>query len=177
MECFLGLVTPPDIFDDLKWFLSPFKNYVTDTFLLLTSIFGVILLLLRRKYKTIMFRILLGIWLVFLFLFSSLFFAQLSSHYCLHAGVQYLYEEFRTVEDLASQSSIAYGCIEGMENKIFFSKLCNIYCIHHLGGATQSFFQNSKSPIYSKMWHHMASRDPTPFVQSSTEGIIELLHT
>lgn len=39
-----------------------------------------------------------------------------------------------------------------------------------LGGSTQSFFRNSKSPIYSKMWSRMSTSDPSPFVSTSAEG-------
>lgn len=121
------MVVGRTISDDFKGLLEPFKNYITDIFLILIIVFGIILILLRRKHKTIFFRILLGFWLLFLFFFTSLFIAQLSSYNCLYGNVEYITDEFRTVEDLASQTRIVYGCIAGFLNETFFHVFNDFY--------------------------------------------------
>lgn len=135
--------------DDFVDIFYPFSRYYsTITFFLLTLIFGIILLVIRRKYKTTAFRVLLGIWLLFLFIFAALYIAQLSSYYGIYS---YKVEEFKTVEELASQDKVVYGCKKG--------------------GSTEEFLRDSKNPIYRKMWSRMVEREPSPFVFTNMEGI------
>lgn len=55
-----------------------------------------------------------------------------------------------SVEDLAKQVDIKYGC--------------------YLGGATYDFFRQSKLVTYKKMWDFM-SQDASNFVQLGSEGV------
>ncbi|KAJ6635350.1 Glutamate receptor ionotropic, kainate 1 [Pseudolycoriella hygida] len=144
-------VSGPGVAEDFMGLLHPFTHYPVDTFFILTLLFGIILLALRRKYKTIVFRTFLGFWLLFLFIYASLFIAQLTDYYIKNNEIYYMVSEFRSVEDLVDQNFVAYGCIAG--------------------GATMSFFRNSNISLYSKMWSQMASRTPSPFVASSDQGI------
>lgn len=133
-HCTLILLIPTDTVDyiehsDFQNLIYPFNFYSTDTFFLLTLIFGIILLIIRRKYKTIGFRILLGFWLLFLFVFSTLYIAQLSSHYKMYEGVRVTYSQFNSAAELASQNMVIYGCIKGnTETETFwwiFKKIVN----------------------------------------------------
>lgn len=95
----------------------PFMHYIsTNVAFVLTLVFGIALLVLRRKYKTLLFKILLAIWLLFLFFFAALYIAQLSSRYnqlnMFGAYDQYKYD-FNTIDDLASQDTVVFGCKKG----------------------------------------------------------------
>ncbi|XP_037041000.1 probable glutamate receptor isoform X2 [Bradysia coprophila] len=154
MNLGIGVIVKTEIYeksalDDFVDIFYPFsRHYSTVTFFLLTLIFGIILLVLRRKYKTAIFRILLGIWFLFLFMFTSLYISQLASNY---NSNYYKVEAFRTFEELASQDHVVYGCIKG--------------------GSTEAFLRDSKHPLYRKMWSRMVEMEPTPFVLTNMEGI------
>ena len=57
----------------------------------------------------------LGLWLLFFFVFASLFVAQLTAYYVndrLYKPV-YAYEPFSTVEELSSQAETIFGSLQG----------------------------------------------------------------
>lgn len=56
----------------------------------------------------------------------------------------------RSAEDLAKQSKIKYGAVDG--------------------GSTQSFFQKSNFSTYQKMWTTMESIRPSVFTKDNNEG-------
>ncbi|KAK9873338.1 hypothetical protein WA026_022143 [Henosepilachna vigintioctopunctata] len=56
-----------------------------------------------------------------------------------------------SAEDLAAQSKIKYGCMEG--------------------GSTQSFFRESTFPTFQKMWLQMVQSQPSVFVDSNPDGL------
>lgn len=103
----------PNAFEGL---IHPFKSYLTDAFLLLTLVIGIVLLVVRRKHKTVVFRVFLGLWLLVLFIFAALFIAQLSAYYnyIRLSPTTKITSEIASIEDLASQNTIAYGCIKGI---------------------------------------------------------------
>ncbi|KAL0110184.1 hypothetical protein PUN28_013673 [Cardiocondyla obscurior] len=59
------------------------------------------------------------------------------------------------VADLAEQTDISYGTLEG--------------------GSTKTFFRDSKIGIYQKMWRFMESKSPSVFVQTYEEGVKRVL--
>lgn len=56
-----------------------------------------------------------------------------------------------SVEDLAKQQKIPYGCLAS--------------------GSTQSFFKNSNFTTYARMWSFMESARPSVFVESNDKGV------
>ncbi|GJQ74578.1 hypothetical protein Trydic_g21439 [Trypoxylus dichotomus] len=56
-----------------------------------------------------------------------------------------------SAEDLAKQSEISYGCVEG--------------------GATATFFRDSNFSTYQRMWRTMVSAEPNVFQKSNKEGV------
>lgn len=126
--------------------------------------------MIRRKYKTTAFRVLLGIWLLFLFIFAALYIAQLSSYYGIYS---YKVEEFKTVEELASQDKVVYGCKKGKRTNLVHIEFFNINK-YKSGGSTEEFLRDSKNPIYRKMWSRMVEREPSPFVFTNMEGESDL---
>lgn len=133
----------------------PFMHYVsTNVAFVLTLVFGIALLVLRRKYKTLLFKILLAIWLLFLFFFAALYIAQLSSRYnqlnTFGAYDPYKHD-FNTIDDLASQDTVVFGCKKG--------------------GSTEAFFANSANPLYKKMYEKMKESESASFVSSNFEGM------
>lgn len=57
---------------------------------------------------------------------------------------------FKNVEDLAKQTKIKYGCIEG--------------------GSTLSFFEHSNYSTYQKMYASMKEARPSVFTKTNDEG-------
>ncbi|KAK4306094.1 hypothetical protein Pmani_022071 [Petrolisthes manimaculis] len=60
-----------------------------------------------------------------------------------------------SAEDLAEQSEIEYGTLEG--------------------GSTMAFFRDSKIETYQKMWRYMESKRPSVFVPTIEEGVKRVL--
>uniref|UniRef100_A0A4W6DBA1 Glutamate receptor n=1 Tax=Lates calcarifer TaxID=8187 RepID=A0A4W6DBA1_LATCA len=56
-----------------------------------------------------------------------------------------------SAEDLAKQTEIAYGTLDG--------------------GSTKEFFRRSKIAVFEKMWSYMRSADPSVFVKNTNEGV------
>ncbi|KAA0703162.1 Glutamate receptor ionotropic, kainate 5 [Triplophysa tibetana] len=60
-------------------------------------------------------------------------------------------------DDLADQTNIQYGTING--------------------GSTMTFFMNSRYQTYQRMWNYMYSKQPSVFVKSTEEGIARVLNS
>lgn len=66
-------------------------------------------------------------------------------------------ESIESVEDLAKQNKIKYGLLKG--------------------GSTESFFKDSNSPIYQRMWSVMENEDPPVFVSSNDDGVARVIRS
>lgn len=65
--------------------------------------------------------------------------------------VERMVNPIESVEDLAKQQKIPYGCLAS--------------------GSTQSFFKNSNFTTYARMWSFMESARPSVFVESNDKGV------
>ncbi|CAH1132879.1 unnamed protein product [Ceutorhynchus assimilis] len=96
-------------------------------------------------------RIVGGIWWFFTLIIISSYTANLAAF----LTVERMITPIESAHDLADQTEIAYGTLEG--------------------GSTMTFFRDSKIGIYQKMWRFMESRKPPVFVKSYEEGITRVL--
>ncbi|KAL0994606.1 hypothetical protein UPYG_G00124760 [Umbra pygmaea] len=71
--------------------------------------------------------------------------------------VQRMEVPIESVEALAEQTTIEYGTT--------------------WGGATMTFFQNSRYKTYQRMWNFMHAKQPSVFVKSTEEGIARVLNS
>lgn len=77
-----------------------------------------------------------------------------------------------SAQDLAEQTEISYGTLEGGSTMTFF-RVCN--CTKECSNRLSGNFQDSKIGIYQKMWRFMESKKPPVFVKSYEEGITRVL--
>ncbi|XP_022701514.1 glutamate receptor ionotropic, kainate 2-like [Varroa jacobsoni] len=96
-------------------------------------------------------RVAAGMWWFFTLIMVSSYTANLAAF----LTVERLVSPIESVEDLAKQTTIQYGCLRS--------------------GSTQSFFKDSQFPTYAKMWHVMQSQRPTVFAESNQKGIDRVL--
>ncbi|XP_076271919.1 glutamate receptor ionotropic, kainate 2 [Rhynchophorus ferrugineus] len=96
-------------------------------------------------------RIVGGIWWFFTLIIISSYTANLAAF----LTVERMITPIESAQDLAEQTEIFYGTLEG--------------------GSTMTFFRDSKIGIYQKMWRFMESRKPKVFVKSYEEGIQRVL--
>ncbi|XP_025836785.1 glutamate receptor ionotropic, kainate 1-like [Agrilus planipennis] len=96
-------------------------------------------------------RIVGGIWWFFTLIIISSYTANLAAF----LTVERMITPIESAQDLAEQTEISYGTLEG--------------------GSTKTFFRDSKIGVYQKMWRFMESRQPSVFVQSYEEGIERVL--
>ncbi|XP_029168399.1 glutamate receptor ionotropic, kainate 2-like isoform X4 [Nylanderia fulva] len=96
-------------------------------------------------------RIVGGIWWFFTLIIISSYTANLAAF----LTVERMITPIENAADLAEQTDISYGTLEG--------------------GSTKTFFRDSKIGIYQKMWRFMESKSPSVFVQSYEEGIKRVL--
>ncbi|KAB0792613.1 hypothetical protein PPYR_14572 [Photinus pyralis] len=96
-------------------------------------------------------RIVGGIWWFFTLIIISSYTANLAAF----LTVERMITPIETAQDLAEQTEISYGTLEG--------------------GSTMTFFRDSKIEIYQKMWRIMESRLPSVFVSTYEEGIQKVL--
>ncbi|XP_063879180.1 glutamate receptor ionotropic, kainate 2-like isoform X9 [Scylla paramamosain] len=96
-------------------------------------------------------RIVGGIWWFFTLIIISSYTANLAAF----LTVERMITPIDDVEDLASQTEIAYGI--------------------QASGSTMTFFQDSKIETYQKMWRFMENKKPSVFVQSYDEGVRRVL--
>ncbi|XP_055858129.1 glutamate receptor ionotropic, kainate 2 isoform X1 [Episyrphus balteatus] len=96
-------------------------------------------------------RIVGGIWWFFTLIIISSYTANLAAF----LTVERMITPIESAADLAEQTDISYGTLEG--------------------GSTMTFFRDSKIGIYQKMWRYMESRKPSVFVKTYEEGIKRVL--
>lgn len=96
-------------------------------------------------------RIVGGIWWFFTLIIISSYTANLAAF----LTVERMITPIESAADLAEQTDISYGTLEG--------------------GSTMTFFRDSKIGIYQKMWRYMESRKPSVFVKTYEEGIRRVL--
>uniref|UniRef100_A0A8C4DXF8 Glutamate receptor n=1 Tax=Dicentrarchus labrax TaxID=13489 RepID=A0A8C4DXF8_DICLA len=95
-------------------------------------------------------RIVGGVWWFFTLIIISSYTANLAAF----LTVERMVSPIESAEDLAKQTEIAYGTLEG--------------------GSTKEFFRRSKIAVFEKMWSYMRSADPTVFVKNTNEGVIRV---
>ncbi|XP_067365558.1 glutamate receptor ionotropic, kainate 5 isoform X4 [Channa argus] len=71
--------------------------------------------------------------------------------------VQRMEVPIESPDDLADQTNIEYGTIQG--------------------GSTMTFFMNSRYQTYQRMWNYMYSKQPSVFVKSTEEGIARVINS
>ncbi|XP_046392458.1 glutamate receptor ionotropic, kainate 2 isoform X1 [Ischnura elegans] len=96
-------------------------------------------------------RIVGGIWWFFTLIIISSYTANLAAF----LTVERMITPIENAADLAEQTEIPYGTLEG--------------------GSTMTFFRDSKIGIYQKMWRFMESKRPAVFVSTYEEGVKRVL--
>ncbi|XP_023288447.1 glutamate receptor ionotropic, kainate 2 [Orussus abietinus] len=96
-------------------------------------------------------RIVGGIWWFFTLIIISSYTANLAAF----LTVERMITPIENAADLAEQTEISYGTLEG--------------------GSTMTFFRDSKIGIYQKMWRFMESKRPSVFVSTYEEGVKRVL--
>ncbi|MCL4149575.1 UNVERIFIED_CONTAM: hypothetical protein GTU68_001903 [Idotea baltica] len=91
-------------------------------------------------------RMVAGMWWFFTLIMISSYTANLAAF----LTVERMESPIESVEDLAAQTKIKYGCMKS--------------------GTTSAFFRDSNLPTYKKMWAFMQSQTPSVFVSSNSEG-------
>ncbi|KAH8342744.1 hypothetical protein KR084_005637, partial [Drosophila pseudotakahashii] len=92
-------------------------------------------------------RIVGGCWFFFCLIIISSYTANLAAF----LTVERMISPIESASDLAEQTEISYGTLEG--------------------GSTMTFFRDSKIGIYQKMWRYMENRKATVFVKTYEDGI------
>ncbi|XP_044594070.1 glutamate receptor ionotropic, kainate 2 isoform X10 [Cotesia glomerata] len=102
-------------------------------------------------FKATSTRIVGGIWWFFTLIIISSYTANLAAF----LTVERMITPIENAADLAEQTEISYGTLEG--------------------GSTMTFFRDSKIGIYQKMWRFMEAKRSSLFVSSYEEGIKRVL--
>nr|CAD7599304.1 unnamed protein product [Timema genevievae] len=92
-------------------------------------------------------RMLAGMWWFFVLILNASYTANLAAF--LTTGR--IEETINNVQELADQTKVKYGVMEG--------------------GSTAGFFSKSDNPLYQRMWVQMAQSKPSVFVKSNDEGV------
>ncbi|XP_073681239.1 glutamate receptor 1b [Garra rufa] len=95
-------------------------------------------------------RIVGGVWWFFTLIIISSYTANLAAF----LTVERMVSPIESAEDLAKQTEIAYGTLDG--------------------GSTKEFFRRSKIAVFEKMWSYMKSAEPTVFVKTTDEGVVRV---
>uniref|UniRef100_A0A3P9LWV4 Glutamate receptor n=1 Tax=Oryzias latipes TaxID=8090 RepID=A0A3P9LWV4_ORYLA len=95
-------------------------------------------------------RIVGGVWWFFTLIIISSYTANLAAF----LTVERMVSPIESAEDLAKQTEIAYGTLDG--------------------GSTKEFFRRSKIAVFEKMWSYMRSAEPSVFVRSTTDGVMRV---
>ncbi|XP_029924665.1 glutamate receptor 1-like isoform X1 [Myripristis murdjan] len=95
-------------------------------------------------------RIVGGVWWFFTLIIISSYTANLAAF----LTVERMVSPIESADDLAKQTEIAYGTLDG--------------------GSTKEFFRRSKIAVFEKMWSYMRSADPSVFVKNTNEGVIRV---
>ena len=96
-------------------------------------------------------RIVGGIWWFFTLIIISSYTANLAAF----LTVERMATPIEKADDLAEQSDIQYGTLNG--------------------GSTMTFFRDSQIETYQKMWRYMESKEPTVFAATYKEGVERVL--
>ncbi|XP_059056605.1 glutamate receptor ionotropic, kainate 2 [Achroia grisella] len=96
-------------------------------------------------------RIVGGIWWFFTLIILSSYTANLAAFLTVERTVL----PIQSAADLAAQTSVQYGTLNG--------------------GSTMTFFRDSNIDIYKKMWQHMSTTSPPALVPSYEEGVKRVL--
>ncbi|XP_041931924.1 glutamate receptor ionotropic, kainate 5 isoform X1 [Alosa sapidissima] len=94
-----------------------------------------------------------GVWWAFTLIIISSYTANLAAF----LTVQRMEVPIESADDLADQTNIQYGTIQG--------------------GSTMTFFMNSRYQTYQRMWNYMHSKQPSVFVKSTEEGIARVVNS
>uniref|UniRef100_A0A8C8JZQ9 Glutamate receptor n=1 Tax=Oncorhynchus tshawytscha TaxID=74940 RepID=A0A8C8JZQ9_ONCTS len=94
-----------------------------------------------------------GVWWAFTLIIISSYTANLAAF----LTVQRMEVPIESPDDLADQTNIQYGTIQG--------------------GSTMTFFMNSRYQTYQRMWNYMHSKQPSVFVKSTEEGIARVVNS
>ncbi|XP_061818989.1 glutamate receptor 1-like isoform X2 [Nerophis lumbriciformis] len=92
-------------------------------------------------------RIVGGVWWFFTLIIISSYTANLAAF----LTVERMVSPIEGAEDLAKQTEIVYGTLDG--------------------GSTKEFFRRSKIGVFEKMWSYMRGTDPSVFVKNTNEGV------
>ncbi|CAB1431138.1 unnamed protein product [Pleuronectes platessa] len=95
-------------------------------------------------------RIVGGVWWFFTLIIISSYTANLAAF----LTVERMVSPIEGSEDLAKQTEISYGTLDG--------------------GSTKEFFMRSKIAVFEKMWSYMRSTDPSVFVRNTDEGVVRV---
>ncbi|XP_037543686.1 glutamate receptor 1b [Nematolebias whitei] len=95
-------------------------------------------------------RIVGGVWWFFTLIIISSYTANLAAF----LTVERMVSPIESAEDLAKQTEIAYGTLDG--------------------GSTKEFFRRSKIAVFEKMWSYMRSAEPSVFVKNTNEGVLRV---
>uniref|UniRef100_A0A4W5MAJ3 Glutamate receptor n=1 Tax=Hucho hucho TaxID=62062 RepID=A0A4W5MAJ3_9TELE len=98
-------------------------------------------------------RCLSAVWWFFTLIIVSSYTANLAAFLTVHR----MEVPIETVDDLADQTTIEYGTMQG--------------------GSTMTFFQNSQYQTYQRMWNFMHAKQTSVFVKSTEEGIDRVLNS
>ncbi|XP_070290453.1 glutamate receptor ionotropic, kainate 4-like [Salvelinus sp. IW2-2015] len=98
-------------------------------------------------------RCLSTVWWFFTLIIVSSYTANLAAFLTVHR----MEVPIESVDDLADQTTIEYGTMQG--------------------GSTMTFFQNSQYQTYQRMWNFMHAKQTSVFVKSTEEGIDRVLNS
>nr|CAD7570803.1 unnamed protein product [Timema californicum] len=92
-------------------------------------------------------RMLAGMWWFFVLILNASYTANLAA-FLTNGRIE---ETIKSVQDLADQTKVKYGVMEG--------------------GSTAGFFSKSDNPLYQRMWVQMSQSKPSVFVKTNDEGV------
>lgn len=92
-----------------------------------------------------------GMW----WFFSLIITASYTANMAAFLTMERMGPTIENAEDLAGQTKIKYGCLEG--------------------GSTSSFFKDTNFSTYHRMWVQMESADPTVFEKNNNDGVKRVL--
>lgn len=149
------LVTGPSL--GMMYFTNPLGDSLTLVFGILFALLTIIVAIICQKYSPMLwFKALVALWAVLLFLFASLYIANLTADVT-NSKLGVLKHE-GLIEDPAVQSieDLAYQA----KNRITFGSV--------VGGSTSQFFRDSSIPTYKLISNAMRE---SSFVRNSQEGV------
>ncbi|XP_070196713.1 glutamate receptor 3-like [Littorina saxatilis] len=92
-------------------------------------------------------RVIGGAWWFFVLIVITSYTANLAAF----LTVERMLHPIETADDLATQTEITYGLVDG--------------------GSTRKFFETSQVPTYQRMWNYMKTAQPPVFVKTVEEGV------